>query len=433
MAKLEAGKFSHPVWLCLAVTFVALVIRIWWLAQVDTQPVTDFAWYLDRAAALARGEGYSVDHVRTAYWPVGYPFFLSLFVRIFGPELWVAKAVNTLLTSAIAAATYGTAWKLGAGKGVATAAGLLAAVSPPLVAYSGIIASEPLYTLLAMLAVLAGLAAASHTKNWAWAGMWAGLATHVRPQAVLVPFILAAATHRFESGKRKTSFWKVLLTVAIAGALTLLPWFVRNLNLYGKPVFVSTNGGDNLWIGSNPEATGRYMTPPGVPAEPLAELENDRQTRQQAVSYITGDFGHWLSLAPAKLNETFLSATDAPYWAFQTKRAELTVPGIGEKRDLFLAFRAVNRVWVLGLLVFAAIGLVAGALSELGRRMLAVAIPQVAYIALVTVVFFGNGRFGLPAQPFLILAGCAALGSIREWTGRTLATDDPLRHPASGP
>ena len=423
MANRDQARFRHPVWPALAVGLVAALVRVWWLFQVDTQPVTDFAWYLDRASAMARGEGYSVDLVRTAYWPVGYPFLLSLF----GGGLMAAKVLNLLLTSGIAVATYSIAWKLGAGKWIGAAAGLLAALSPPLVAYSGIVASEPLYTLLTLLSTQAALAAATHTRNWGWAGFWGGLATHVRPQAVLVPVLLALTTHRFEAGKNKTALWKVLAVTVVAASLTLVPWTVRNWNTFGSFVFVSTNGGDNLWIGSNPQATGRYMSPPGLPAEPQQELANDRATRRQAIEAIQANPGRWLGLVPAKLNETFLSATDAPYWAFQTKRGELTVPGTGAERDLFLTFRSVNRVWVIGLLVFAGLGLIAGAMSELGRRVLVVAVPQVLYIALVTAVFFGNGRFGLPAQPFLILVGCAALASIREWTGRTLATDDPLR------
>src|SRR5690349_525297 len=86
----------------------ALVVRTVWLATVDTKPVTDFHWYFLRAISMVRGEGYSVDGVPTAYWPVGYPAFLAFVFKVFGTSVWIAKLSNAVLTLASVA----LAWRV---------------------------------------------------------------------------------------------------------------------------------------------------------------------------------------------------------------------------------------------------------------------------------------------------------------------------------
>src|SRR5205085_1327537 len=52
----------------------------------------------------------------------------------------------------------------------------------------------------------------------------------------------------------------VLLYVSIG--LVLLPWEARDYHVFGRPVFVSTNGGVNLLIGNGAGATGSYTERP---------------------------------------------------------------------------------------------------------------------------------------------------------------------------
>ena len=58
---------KHFVPVCVA---LAVLIRLLWIALMDTQPVSDFRWYYDRAIEISRGNGYVIDATPTAYWSV---------------------------------------------------------------------------------------------------------------------------------------------------------------------------------------------------------------------------------------------------------------------------------------------------------------------------------------------------------------------------
>ena len=62
---------------------LAAIMRLFWIFAVDTQPVSDFNWYFERAIEISRGNGYSIDGKPTAFWPVGYPAFVGIVLFVF--------------------------------------------------------------------------------------------------------------------------------------------------------------------------------------------------------------------------------------------------------------------------------------------------------------------------------------------------------------
>ncbi|MDI9638855.1 glycosyltransferase family 39 protein [Kamptonema cortianum] len=416
----------ESAWPLLILLALGAIVRVWWLGQVDTQPVTDFDWYFERAAGIVAGQGYSVDAVATAYWPAGYPLFLSVFFWIFGSTVSVAKAVNLLLTLSCVALTYLITHRLTTCRPVALVAAAIVCFSPAMIAYSGILASEPLFCALLLVSVYLSVLSLTRPALWYVTGLASALAAMVRPQAVLVPFVLLLA-HWIWRGKTER-FQPLIATVAVTLSLIigLLPWTIRNAVIYKSFVFISTNGGDNLWIGNNPKATGEYIPPPGRPSTPSNELKNDRETRKLAIQHMTKNPREVIGLWPKKFAATFFKSTDAPYWAFQTKRGELVVPGMGPERNLFLKFRSINKIYTVSLFVLACLGLFAGLLSTKGRRIIVVAASQVALVTVITFVFFGNGRFGFSAIPFLAILSSGLLMTMLEWTGAASGEDDLL-------
>jgi 4-amino-4-deoxy-L-arabinose transferase-like glycosyltransferase len=60
-------------------------------------PTSDADWYYSRAAILAQGLGYLGSHGQpTAFWPVGWPWLLSLGFRLGGVSIWTVGVINTL-------------------------------------------------------------------------------------------------------------------------------------------------------------------------------------------------------------------------------------------------------------------------------------------------------------------------------------------------
>lgn len=383
-ANVPSAKFTRTLW---GIVGFAVLLRVLWLVFVPTQPVTDFDWYFERAWEWRTTGQYAVDGVATAYWPVGYPAFLALLFWLLPATVMVARVANVVLVAVAIFSAGQLAFRWSGRERVAYLVAGLLAIHPAWVGYSGILASEPLYVAL----TLAGLAAWGTPR----AGAWLGLAVLVRPQALLVP-VWAWLTERERVAK----------PVWLLAALVLLPagaWTVRNAVVLGSPAFVSTNGGDNLLISAM--GTGRYTPPqpllPQVP--PVPEPQRDRSARQTAVGVIKRDPGAWLAKIPAKLYETFLNGRDAPYWAFQFEKGKLGDPGRTAYRSGFLVYRQVCDVAPYVLLGLAALGLVWGRGEKRGAAI------QILWIAALSVVFFGNPRFGFPAIPFLSYFAALAL------------------------
>jgi hypothetical protein len=96
LSEIMGARYFVP--LCLVAAFV---VRVCWIRCVDAAPVSDFGWYYERGIDLSAGKGYSVDGIPTAYWPVGYPAFLGLLLRVFGTSLLVPKAANVIVSMGV--------------------------------------------------------------------------------------------------------------------------------------------------------------------------------------------------------------------------------------------------------------------------------------------------------------------------------------------
>ena len=179
-----------------------------------------------------------------------------------------------------------------------------------------------------------------------------------------------------------------------------------------QPVFISTNGGDNLWIGNNENATGKYIPPPGIPQSPAKELANDKATRTEGKNYILDNPGKVISLWPAKLEATFLTRSDVAYWSFQTEKGKLITPGMGSDKPLYKFTQRFSANFAYWLLIFAGVGAVLSFPFLESRRALGIPVAMIGLTALLSMVFFGNPRFGFPAIPFQAMLAASAVGSI---------------------
>src|SRR6476659_1234969 len=104
-SQLLRGAIEHRYFLPVCVV-AGVVLRVLWICFVNAPQVSDFKWYYERAISISTGQGYAVDGIPTAYWPVGYPGFLGVVFTLFGPSIFLAKAINILLYTGITLLTY---------------------------------------------------------------------------------------------------------------------------------------------------------------------------------------------------------------------------------------------------------------------------------------------------------------------------------------
>jgi len=393
--------------LCLVAAFV---VRVCWIRCVDAAPVSDFGWYYERGIDLSAGKGYSVDGIPTAYWPVGYPAFLGLLLRVFGTSLLVPKAANVIVSIGVLLLSYYMAKKLFRSELAGRATLLILSFYPNHIAYCSLVGSEIIFVFLLLLGVL--LLISSGRKAWLVpvSGIVFGLACLVKPQTILVPMVVAGSgTMRCVRSRglrrRLVSFAGLYIVLAI----TLLPWTVRNYRLFDDFVYVSNNGGINLLIGNNPCANGRYVFSDEMDAmleDAQTERERDVLARTLAVRYAAAHPVRTIKLWPAKLWFLYASDVEGISW----NEAGLGSPG-GLSRVVFWVLKAIAHVYYL------AVGsafLLSISLLRFRRSTKLASFPTlglwiVIYFTVVVLATFGGSRFHFPMIPWIAMyAGALA-------------------------
>jgi hypothetical protein len=282
MLALESARFLYFA------SILAMALRIAWFAAVPTFPVSDAEWFHERALAMAQRLGYIGPlGTPTAYWPIGYPLFLSLLYRIW-PVQTIAQFANLGLSIAVLICTYRILYKRSS-ETVARITVLLLAVSLSEISYVNILYSETLFSVLALLALTLYLDSLERISVWSAlaAGAFTGAAVLVRPVALLLPLVFVIILLRDDGARMK----KVMIFSAccVAILIVLAPNIIRNYNVFHHFVPVSTNGGINFWIGNNPASNGGYGVPPALPS--AGEVELDRAGYEQGVAWIVHNPG----------------------------------------------------------------------------------------------------------------------------------------------
>ena len=162
---------------------------------------------------------------------------LSLFYRILGPTLLVAPVLNAFFGAGVTAIIH----RIGrhfTTPGRAKLAAALVALHPGLIAYSPLVMTEILATLLLLGAGLLLLAQRGSWRGYLGAGALLGISTLVRPDSLLaLPLLLLMGERPY-----LRSFFKSAGAVGMAFVI-ILPWTYRNCQKLDGCALVSTNGG----------------------------------------------------------------------------------------------------------------------------------------------------------------------------------------------
>ncbi|AEJ43041.1 glycosyltransferase family 39 protein [Alicyclobacillus acidocaldarius] len=265
---------------------VNLVLRFAWISFMHPAQQADFAWYYERAVELAHNQGYNWMGHPTAYWPIGWPFFLSVIYRVTGPSVRIGLAVNVLLSTGIVCLIYALTRMLFQDWRYATCAAVAYTCLPSQILWNSVLGSEELFTLLLMLFFVLYVRGASGPPRFRWlavAGAMMGLACDVRPIPLAFPAFLfvyewwmanpAGTSPAMRMASRAARALLRVLCVAIFMFVAILPVTLRNRIAMGHFVLVSTNGGTNLWQGVH--VNGGYWWSYNPYVNPLVQVTNE--------------------------------------------------------------------------------------------------------------------------------------------------------------
>lgn len=285
------------------VLMLALGLRMIWAWWVPVIPLSDGEAYDVFARNLVQHGtfGWTAEEP-TAFWPPGTTFMHATLFWMFGIRYEPIVAINIALSLGIiwiSARLAARFW----GQQVALISALILAVWPTLVMYPTILASELPFLFLTLLAMDFWFNRNLQLPSKALlAGLVLGLASLVRPQALLLPFVFAVGivlTQRLTASAVMNQF-KCIALAGLVMALVVAPWVWRNHQIYGEPVLISTNGGITLWMGNTPGTDGRYMNMPAS-VHHLPGNERARVLAQEAKNYILQDPAAFLVRAVRKL------------------------------------------------------------------------------------------------------------------------------------
>jgi hypothetical protein len=433
---------------------VALVARLAIVAWAHARfpPAEDGHYYDVLARRIAAGAGYTwlwPDGAVTyaAHYPVGYPGILAAAYAVFGASAAVAMTANAVLGAAGAFAAHALVAQGGASRARALAAGLTVALHPALVPYTAAVMTEgataSLLLVGAALATGARRTDGTGAARLAWpgiiaAGLAMGVATLVRP-----PSLLAAPVFGWLAGRGARSRLAAAAAVTAIALACIAPWTARNCVRMHRCAPVSLNGGWNLLLGAR-TTSGAWepLVPPAECATVWDEAAKDTCFEGAARREILAAPGRWLRSAPAKLAVTFDYFGAAP-WYLHSSGPE----AFGDRDKLRLAVleTVACRLLLLAALLGCALqdgprafarkaialaGAAAAAtppgwlgylalvacIALLGRRGWEAAPPivpataaVVAATALIHIVFFGAGRYGLVVAPFVAALAASSL------------------------
>jgi 4-amino-4-deoxy-L-arabinose transferase-like glycosyltransferase len=393
---------------------VALALRLAWaLAQPVTDEsidrLPDQAEYLALGRNLLHGQGLKFFDPRFgdevwAYRTPGYPFLIAAC----NGNVRVIRVVQAFIDTSTVLAVYLLARRW-LGRGASMAAGVIVALNPFLIYFTGLILTETLFTAMLAWGMLLVLWRArgdepvgwGATLAWLSGGLILALAVLVRQSAIGLPLLLGVggALVNRGGGTPYHRRWPLPVgaTAILLTLLVLLPWAWRNDRVLGRWVWTTTNGGITAYDGLNPDATGA-SDQSFVRAMP--ELRSmDELARSAYLSDLARQFARQQPRRVAELAVIKAARTWSPVplsqeyngWKYRTVGLLYTVPLYG--------------LVLLGLVRRDAGG---GGLSRAAKVYLL--IPAI-YFTAVHMLSVGSLRYRIPAEPpmAVLAASVAAL------------------------
>jgi hypothetical protein len=385
--------------LCFA---VYLGLRLAVVAFLPIQQTSDNLWYYHRAAALAAGQGYSENHLPTAFWPVGWPGFLGGVFWLTGPSPLVGQIVNLVCAAAIFVSTLRLGSILFADPRVGRLGVLLLTIYPNQIAYVPLLSTELFYTVLVLLAVDL-LVGGENTLRWIAGGGVFGFATLTKAQTLLLPAVLLAAWWAAGSHDRRMrrSLGRAVVVYA-AMAVVILPWTARNYRVFRQIIPVSTNGGLTLLSGNNPSAQGDYTQNDPlvaqVPHSVSQQVAADHLATALALQWIRQHPGAAFALVPKKIWRLWAPDGEGE-WAYQSG-----YPAYNKYSAIFRTLRFSNQAYYFGLLLLALSSiyyLSKGARMARGEAVTGFVL--ILYTTAISIIFSGQSRLHFFVMPWIAM------------------------------
>ncbi len=398
-----------------AIVVAGVTLRALYLFTVGrhVSGVGDWWFYHWQANDLASGK-FFVEPFRlrlqhrefpSAGHPPLYPALLSIVSRLGGTSVLWHRSFG-LLCGAASMTLMGVLGRRAVGERLGLAAAGVCAAYPLMVVVDGALMSETAYTPLVILVLLAALSALRRPRPGIALALGAaiGLAALCRSEALLLLPVLA-----WPAAWRGGRGWLGRAALATLGCvLVLAPWTIRNFDVFGRFVPISTNDSTVLAGANCPrtyhgEDIGFWRLDCLPPRKVDDEAAQAAIWRADGLRYMRTHLGRLAVVIPIRVLRTFS--------LYQPRRQVLFAEGRWIRGEQ-MAVAAFYLLALLSLLGYPA-------LRRAGTPALILLAPLV--VVLITVVTgYGHPRLRHVFEPSLMLMGAA--GALWLWDHRTAGT-----------
>lgn len=277
------------------------------LLFVDTGR-SDYWEYGELAQNLHAGNGYALFHaqadtvsfrfdpsarpVPSAYMPPGYVAFLYPFLCIDAVPLRnvLLLGAQALLGSLVVGLVFFFTHRH-VRSSAAPIAAVIAALLPEFIYASGSYTPTILYHVFILLFLIVISDLHRHDRGIGWVGLLSVLSLVLMSlRAEFAGLVLVTALVLW-----KMRGWKKAMIFALLVCIGYVPWVVRNAEVFGRPVLLTTSGGLNLFRGHNPEGRSAWSDDTldarlaAVPVDSAYEPTVDALYRGRVVELISED------------------------------------------------------------------------------------------------------------------------------------------------
>ena len=243
----------------LLIFLLALLLRIGLIAakpNLDASERLDSYRYTLIAHSLVSGRGFTLEGSPSLNRGPAYPAFIATIYRIFGEDNLAVKIAQAILGALIPLVLFQITLLLYTRR-IALLAALLAAVELQLIGIIGFRYPETLFTLMELLAIWAVMVATRKKSipGMALSGVILCLGAFVRSLLAAMPVVIFLAFVLWRIPWKQCLLWSIVITVAMCSIMA--PWSIRNYNVSGRFIPVTTGLGYVLWVGNYLPLDGR--------------------------------------------------------------------------------------------------------------------------------------------------------------------------------
>ena len=403
--QVEWRRTSTQLFVLLIVLAFALS-RLALLMAASGMPLSDAKWYFDRAVSIAHGDGYAFDGTPTAFWPIGYPGFLAILFSVFPNSPSTGIFANFVLSATTIVCSFGIYRQLGISTALALFGVLVLTLSPEFIFYQNLLMSEILMMTLLSFSLL-GLITSTRSYQYLLTGFCFGLTTLVKSQVIFLP-VFVLAYELFKPARRGAVAYNYLV-LGVGMLMLVLPWTMRNYVVFERFILVQSNGGYNLLMGNNEKnrwggstASGSEfaaMFPEVIENQPFSdEMGMNDRASSRALRFIAANPVGVIKRVPYKLYRFFRYDPQGIGALLRSNAAAgKNLPWLSAIFELsFWYYTTISGLAMLSLIVFIR--------GPLRTRAHLVLLFTILYFALISAVFFGEGRFHIPLLPAFV--GC---------------------------